>query len=201
MIHRLGLRHAQGAQKRFVVHTDRRQYQTDDEVILTVGAYDANFMPLTENKLPGNKLTAELVLPAASSRQAGQTREITVPQSRAGGIFEARFPVYAEGEYHVRVRDPIAKDFAAATFRVTALSAERERPVRNAALQQAVADESGGKSYDLTTVHELPEQIPAPSKVETAVQVVPLWSTKFMFFCVVLLMFSEWLGRKWVNLP
>ncbi len=201
LIHRLGLRHAQGVQKRFVVHTDRQQYQADDEVILTVGAYDANFMALTETKLPGNKLTAELVLPAASSRQVGQTREIPVPQSRAGGIFEARFPVYAEGEYRIRVRDPIAKDFAEATFRVTALSAERERPVRNAALQQSIADETGGKSYDLTTAGQLPDQIPALSKVETAVQVVPLWSTKFMFFCVLLLMFSEWLGRKWVNLP
>jgi hypothetical protein len=201
LIHRLGLRHAQGAQKRFVVHTDRQQYQSDDEVILTVGAYDANFMPLAEDKLPGSKLTAEVMLPSASSRQAGQTREIAVPQSKTGGIFEARFPVYAEGEYHVRVRDPVAKDFAGVTFRVTALSAERERPVRNAALQQAIADESGGKSYDLTTVGQLPEQIPAPSKVETAVEVVPLWSTKFIFFCVVLLMFSEWLGRKWVNLP
>jgi hypothetical protein len=201
LIHRLGLRHAQGVQKRFVVHTDRQQYQADDEVILTVGAYDANFMALTETKLPGNKLTAELLLPAASSRQPGQTREIAVPPSKDGGIFEARFPVYAEGEYRLRVRDPIAKDFAEATFRVAALSAERERPVRNAALQQAIADETGGKSYDLTTVGQLPDQIPTSSRVETAVQVVPLWSTKFMFFCVVLVMLGEWLGRKWVNLP
>ena len=40
MIHRLGLSHAMGGQKRFVLRTDRRSYRTDDEVLLTVEAYD-----------------------------------------------------------------------------------------------------------------------------------------------------------------
>ena len=160
LIHRLGLRHAQGVQKRFVVHTDRQQYQADDEAILTVGAYDANFVALTENKLPGNKLTAELVLPAASSRQTGDTREIPVPQSRAGGIFEARFPVYAEGEYRIRVRDPIAKDFTEATFRVTALSAEREctGPQRG----PATVDRRRNRRQELRPDHRGPASGPDP---------------------------------------
>src|SRR5690606_9976155 len=48
MIHRLGLSHALGSQKRFIVRTDRQQYQADDKVVLTVEAYDANFEPLNE---------------------------------------------------------------------------------------------------------------------------------------------------------
>ncbi len=41
LIHRLALRHALGTQKRFVVRTDRRRYQGDDQVLLTVEAYAA----------------------------------------------------------------------------------------------------------------------------------------------------------------
>ena len=51
MIHRLGLSHALGSQKRFVVRTDRRHYQADDQVLLTVEAYDADFQPLSEEAL------------------------------------------------------------------------------------------------------------------------------------------------------
>ena len=67
MIHRLGLSHELGAQKRFVVRTDRRSYQADDNVLLTVEAYDSEFRPLSEKDLPAGKLSAELINVATSS--------------------------------------------------------------------------------------------------------------------------------------
>ena len=41
-----------GSQKRFVVRTDRRAYQTDEPVQLTIEAYNADFEPLGEKDLP-----------------------------------------------------------------------------------------------------------------------------------------------------
>ena len=49
-----------GSQKRFVVRTDRQQYQSDDKVLLTVEAYDENFEPLVAEKLPDHKIWGEL---------------------------------------------------------------------------------------------------------------------------------------------
>src|SRR5690606_23082136 len=51
LIKRLGLSHALGQQKRFVVRTDRKEYQADDKVLLTVEAYDEDFNPLSEEEV------------------------------------------------------------------------------------------------------------------------------------------------------
>ncbi len=59
LIHRLGLSHAIGTQKRFVVRTDRDQYQADELVTLTVEAYNENYEPLTSDKIADQRLQAE----------------------------------------------------------------------------------------------------------------------------------------------
>ena len=199
MIHRLALRHALGSQKRFVVRTDRRQYQADDQVRLTVEAYDANFEPLSEEKLPAKSLAAEWLLPGDRSQET-EVRPLSIAQLREG-VFETRLPVFAAGEHRIKVHDPITGETAEVTFRVASVSVERQRAVRNVALQQALADATGGKSYDLLTVDRLPEEIQLTAKTETNVEVVSLWHTWLCFGGVVLLMLGEWLGRKWVNLP
>jgi len=200
LIHRLASRHALGSQKRFVVRTDRRQYRADEQVLLTVEAYDADFKPLGEDKVPGHKLSAEILLPAGGSTGQSGTRQISVAQLREG-VFEARFPVFAAGEHRVRVRDPIGQQVVDATFQVVAVPVERQRATRNIALQQALADATGGKSYDLTTAATLPDQVRLQSRTETNVEVIPLWNTWLVFAAVAVLMLGEWLGRKWVNLP
>jgi hypothetical protein len=200
LIHRLASRHALGSQKRFVVRTDRRQYRAEEQVLLTVEAYDADFKPLAEDRVPGRKLSAEIVLPAGGSAGQAGTRQISVAQLREG-VFEARFPVFGAGEHRVRVRDPIAQHVVDATFQVVAVPVERQRATRNTALQQALADATGGKSYDLATVAQLPDQIRLQSRTETNVEVIPLWNTWLVFAVVAVLMLGEWAGRKWVNLP
>ena len=200
LIHRLALRHALGTQKRFVVRTDRKQYQPDDQVLLTVEAYDANFEPLHEDKLAGRRLSAEVFLPERKSLTDSTTGSLSIAQLRPG-VFEARLPVFASGEHRIRVKDPVINEFAEVSFRVASVSAERQRAVRNTALQQALADATGGVSYDLTTVDRLVDDVKLETKTETSVEVIPLWNTWLAFGCVVLLMLGEWLGRKWVNLP
>jgi len=199
MIHRLALRHALGAQKRFVVRTDRRRYQVDDHVLVTVEAYDADFKPLAEDKLPEHKLLATLTIPGRDPSKAN-VRRLNISQLR-DGVFEARIPLVVGGEHRLAVIDPISKEPVEVTFQVTALSVERRRAVRGAALEQALAAATGGKTFDLTTAGKLPVEIKLVSKTETHIEVISLWNTWFCFICVIVLMLGEWLGRKRVNLP
>jgi hypothetical protein len=199
LIHRLGLSHAMGSQKRFVVRTDRRDYQTDEQALLTIEAYNGDFEPLDEKDLVDHQLRGELILP----RGAGKTDNIqplSITQSRKG-LFEARFTVFAGGEHRVRVFDPITAKPVEWTFRVTSTAVERQQAVRNVALQEAMAAETGGKSYDLRTVKRLAEEIRPPLKPETSIHIIALWNTWLCFAAVVGLLTGEWLLRKWVNLP
>ncbi|HEY1067187.1 MAG TPA: hypothetical protein VGE52_13795, partial [Pirellulales bacterium] len=195
MIHRLGLSHAIGAQKRFVVRTDRPQYQSDETALVTVEAYDQNFEPLTTDKL-----NAEIVVPGRTSAEDPRTEPLTISLLKEG-VYEARLPVVAGGEYRVRVRDPITSDTSEVDFRVADLSVERRSAVRNAALQQSLAQRTGGRSYSLATASALLNDVPYEPKIETSLRVIPLWSTWACFAIVLTLMLGEWLFRKLVNLP
>jgi hypothetical protein len=198
MIHRLGLSHALGSQKRFVVRTDRQQYQADDKVIVTAEAYDANFEPLSDEKLTESKLTGELIVPDRAG-EVNQPQNITLTQLREG-VFETQIPVFTGGEHRVRVKDPITSESTEVAFQVTSLSAERRSAVRNVALQEEIAQVSGGRSYDLETASDLAQDIQLKPLTETSIKVFPLASTWLCFGLVVSLMLGEWLIRKLVNL-
>lgn len=200
MIHRLGLSHALGSQKRFVVRTDRQQYQPDDKVLLTVEAYDANFEPLTDEHLPQKKLAAELTLPGKASDGGKIVQALSIPQFREG-VFETRIPVLQGGEHRVSVTDPITSEQAEVYFQVTNVSVERRSAVRNASLQRELAASTGGQSYDLTNVASFLNDFHPPQKSETSIKVFALWNTWLCFALVLLLLFGEWLVRKLVSLP
>ncbi len=198
MIYRLGLSHALGGHKRFVVRTDKQRYRAGEQALITVEAYDKDFQPLDESELPDGRLMAELIVPDREGA-ADRVRAITVPELRQG-VFETRVPVTASGEYRVRISDPINQETAEVNFEVSGLSVERRSAVRNVALQKSLASETGGKTYDLTTVSRLPEEFDPPRRLEQTVEVFPLWNTWLTFGAVVALMLAEWFGRKLVNL-
>ena len=65
----------------------------------------------------------------------------------------------------------------------------------------AIPAETDGKTYDLTTVGSLADDIRTNPRVsETSIRVFPLWDTWLVFGVVVTLMLSEWLA-KLINLP
>jgi len=200
MIHRLGLSHALGSQKRFVVRTDRQQYQADDKVVLTVEAYDANFEPLTEDRFPQKALTGEVVRPVRAADGSETVQPLSIAQLREG-IFETRIPVFDGGEYRVRVNDPVTGERSEVFFQVTSLSAERRSAVRNKSLQMQLAAATGGRSYELHNVADFVRDFNPSPKSETTIEVFPLWNTWLCLAVVLALMLGEWLFRKLVNLP
>jgi hypothetical protein len=194
LIYRLGLSHALGSQKRFVVRTDKQNYRSGEAALITVEAYDKDFRPLDEKELPDRRLAAELIAP---DRDAATV--ISVPALRQG-VFETRTPVAAAGEYRVRVTDPVSRETAEVRFDVSGLSVERRSAVRNVALQRALAAESGGKTYDLTTVCNLPDEFDPVRRQQRTVESFPLGTNWLSFGVIVGLMLAEWCGRKLANL-
>lgn len=198
MIHRLGLSHALGDQKRFVARTDRDQYRSDETVLLTVEAFDADYEPLTEDHLPSRVLSGTLI-PPESADAASTPQPLRISQLRPG-VFEARFTVFQSGEYRVRVSDPVSGDDQEVQFQVRQVSAERLRAVRDVATQQAIAAATNGRSYEIDTIPEFLRDFQPPPIVETTIETFPLWSTWLVFGVVVLLLLTEWTVRKLVNL-
>ncbi len=198
LIYRLGMSHALGSEKRFVVRTDRQQYRAEDKVTLTVEAYDENYEPLTAEQLPEQALAAELIVPGAG-RAADQVRDISVGLLRRG-VFESQIPVYTAGRYSARVKDPVSGQASEVRFEVTEVSAERRRGVRNLLLQDQLAAETQGKSYDLLTVDQLVDDLQAEPIVEHYTRNYPLWSTPLWFILLIGLMLGEWFWRKMIHL-
>lgn len=200
MIHRLGLSHAVGGQKRFIVHTDRQQYRVDDSALVTVEAYDDQFQPLPDAKFPAGRLAAELIVPGPGLAATGSVQPLKMEKVRRG-VFETRLALATAGEYRVRVDDPVTGQEIETRFQVTGLSVERRSSVRNVALAEALARETGGRSFELTNVDGVVDLIKLPSPAASGIEVVPLWNTWLGFGFVVFLMLGEWLVRKCVNLP
>ncbi len=199
LIHRLGLSHALGSQKRFVVRTERQQYQPDETVLVTVEAYDENFEPLTGDTLDEHHLSGELWLPGRSTDAPGDVRSLTLTEYRPG-VFESRIPVSDAGDYVARVNDPVTLEPVDVYFQVADLSVERRSATRNRSLQENIAAETGGQSCELDSVRETLADFSPPRLTESSVEVFPLWSTWMSFGAVIGLMLIEWLYRKFANL-
>jgi hypothetical protein len=106
------------------------------------------------------------------------------------------------GEYQLGVTDPLTKVVNTLRFEVVSQSAERRQAVRNVALQQSLAQTTGGKAYELEDVDQLVEDLTvrfAPSE-EHIVRSHALWSTPLWFALVVGLMLGEWYARKVIGL-
>jgi hypothetical protein len=193
LIYHLGMSHALGSDKRFVARIDAQEYRAEDKVLLTVEAYDENYEPLGAETLADGSLAAELVKPN------GDLTPLSVPMLRRG-VFELRVPVFAAGQYSLRVKDPITGQSEEQPFEVLPLSAERRRGVRDEKLQNDLAQRTGGKAYDLTTVDQLVSDLDVQPLLERQTRSHGLWTTPLWFGLVVALMLGEWLGRKMIRL-
>jgi hypothetical protein len=128
-------------------------------------------------------------------RGGSQTQPLVVPMLRKG-LFEARIPVFSVGSYSLRVKDPVTGRMDEQRFEVTPLSAERRSAVRDARLQNELAQATGGRSYDLTTVQRLPNELKLQPITQRQTRNLTLWTTPLWFAAVIVLMLGEWLARK-----
>jgi hypothetical protein len=195
MIHRLGLSHALGSEKRFVVRTDATRYESNDTALVTVEAYDTDFQPLSADKLAGRTLVGRLFRPDRDR----DPEAVALPELRSG-VYEARIPLAAAGEYRIRVEDPVTRQESEVVFAVTSLSAERRAAARNTALQKSIATVTGGVACDLATADEVLAAIRPAARPERSMKVFPLSMTWLCLGLGVALMIAEWAIRKGASL-
>ena len=181
-----------------MVRTDKSRYRSNDQVLVTVEAYDKEFHPLEEKEIPDRRLTAEIVRPDRDA-EGSRSQVFGISQLKPG-VFETRVPVFSGGEYRLRVSDPIANDVVEMNFDVANVSIERRNPVRNVSLQKNISAETGGKAYDLLDVEQFPDDFQPIRHKEKSLQIISLWSTWLTFGLMISLLIAEWFVRKRVNL-
>ncbi|MGC1276530.1 MAG: hypothetical protein WBC44_22750 [Planctomycetaceae bacterium] len=219
LIYRLGLGHARGADKRFVIDPlPEEPFAPDAEIPFTVHAWDQNFERLTEEDVPNGAIAGELVRrsfdedgiggdggttsspPPPLSPSPAPSIPVTLPMTRPG-VFETRMPVYQPGDYRLKVTDPVTNEVHEARFRVADVSVERRVATRDAGLQQSLAAAvPGGRAYELDELKQLASDFHPPRRTRTTTSILSLWDTWLVFSLVVGLLFAEWLVRKSVNL-
>ena len=198
LIDRLGLSHALGSRKRFVARLDRDVVRVEERVVLTVQVFDRDYAPLAVEDVESGSLEAVLHIPSSRGRPK-QQRTLRVPLVR-DGLCELRFPVYTPGGYRLLVRDPLSDDVVELEFEVTDVSAERRGGIRDETLQQQLALRTLGQTYDLTTVHEIVDDLHLAATEQRESRTYPLWTTPAWFVMLMSLMLGEWLARKWLRL-
>jgi hypothetical protein len=196
IIYRMGLSRALGSQKRFRVETDRQVYQAGQKVRVTVEGYNRNYEPLD---LPSGSLSGRVIAQASGQSKASQTL-ISIPLSRDKVIYETSVPVFTSGLHRLMVKDPITLDEIETTFKVSPTTAEGRSAVRDVAMQQALAENTGGKSYELHQVASLADDVRDRSVEEYSNRRLPLWNTWLVLLLGLTLMLGEWLTRKLMNL-
>ena len=197
LIYRMGLSRALGSQKRFRVETDRPSYQAGQKVRISVEAYDRRYKPL---ELENNSLSARLLVQQSPGESKGLQTELRIPLARDKMFFETSLPVFTPGQYRLLVKDPVTLEEVETTFKVAPTTAERRSAVRNVALQQTLAEHTGGKIYELHEVGTMAEDIEDRPVEEISERRVRLWNTWLILGLGLMLMLGEWVTRKLLNL-
>ena len=132
---------------------------------LTVEAYDENYEPLGDDKLPGGHLAAELERARRKNEQARRPT-FTVPHAPQGRV-RGPHPGLTPGEYSLRVKDPVTGKFERAAVRGDAASRPSGgAPCGTSIRRSNIAQETGGRSYDLTEVSTLADDLELAKVVE-----------------------------------
>ncbi|HYW78985.1 MAG TPA: hypothetical protein VE890_05380, partial [Thermoguttaceae bacterium] len=193
LMYRLGLSHALGSQKRFKVATDREDYRVGDTVTVTAEAYDRNFRPLSESRLTGRLLFT-------TNDGSEESQPITIPSTGTAAVFETSVPVFTEGAHRLLVSDPVGGEEVEVSLNVSPLSVERRSAIRNVALQQSLASETSGRTYELNQLAKLTDDIAVDPIIETSRVYVPLWNTWLVVALVLVTLLGEWTIRKLADL-
>lgn len=181
-----------GQAKQAELKADRLVYQRGETVNLRVRFFNESDAPEATD---GVKLNVE--------KRGGSIQEVVlarVPQ--APTVFEGQLRRAADGLYHAWITSP---DFPqtppSVDFRVE--SPEREMRVRGLDRKElsSAAKISRGRSYSLSTVETLPDEVPAGRPVPIrSEEPIRIWNRGEILALFVLLLTTEWLLRKRLRL-
>jgi len=158
-------------------------------VRVNVEAYSRDFEPLKEKALQARLIA-----------QGGGVSpiDVMVPVARDNVVYETTVAAPADGNYRLLVRDPVTGEEGEATFAVASATAERRSALRDYATQTSLAQQTGGKAFEITELASLLKDLQAPALEEREPRRIELWNTWLVLLLVLGLMMCEWIVRKFM---
>jgi uncharacterized membrane protein len=173
------------------VTSDRVIYSDEDRVHLRAEAR-------TQSYEPANNATVVATLTGEDG--APSTIEFH-PSAEQEGVYEADLAAEKTGSYRLEVtasRETEVLGRESVVFHREDGVAESFHPEQNRELLQKMAQQTGGKYWDLSEVSKLPSEITYSEAGITARETRDLWDMPVVFLLALALLASEWLlRRKW----
>ncbi|MDP6998883.1 MAG: hypothetical protein QF569_22570 [Candidatus Poribacteria bacterium] len=164
--------------------TDQVSYQVDEEVKLTIYAYDSNAMPLTNARIQIDVSPYQQPMFQLSATEIGD------------GIYGVTFIANTDGSYTIKAMASVGSDQI--KIRVESSTMEFEKPYLDQDLMMQLAESTGGVYRPLTEVNsiEFADLIPDQRKPVFEVVAHQLWDHPLILILVVSLLGTEWFLRK-----
>jgi hypothetical protein len=172
------------------VRPSKEYFAGSEPVEFTAQVYDENYRPIDE---------AEVSL---SVSRKGQSNQLTL-SSLGNGRLEGAYDPLPEGDYTYSARvvangRQIAEEHG--LFSVGGMNVEFQETRGNKLLLQQIAARTGGKYYEPSDLHRLPEEIVSRSNFRprdvSVAQQFELWNKSWMLAAIVALFAIEWFFRK-----
>lgn len=126
-------------------------------------------------------------------------RRITLRRSLAAdGLFTATVTDLPQGAYEATVAEPqIPNNPPATRFTIIAPPGELARPIMDAGILSAAAEQTRGKFYTITTAGNLLDELPAGRRVPIEnLPPIPLWNRWWLLAAFLACLTTEWILRK-----
>ncbi len=183
-----------GGRKRVLVFTDKDAYTVGQQVEVTVRMFEQDF----ETPLRRDEVSVEVKF------EDGVTETIKLtPDISKDGDYKGSFPVLKAGlvEITPKVTDPsLVEKMANKVVHVTLPQLEYKETRMNEALLQQVAQVSGGKYLRPAQFDELRRMLPDKKVMLVNETTEDLWDAPIVLALFCLLLFTEWILRKWKNM-
>src|SRR5262249_21136687 len=183
-----------GSRNRILLLTDRDRFQPGEPVVVTARLLDDRFQPM---KQP----SAELTVTGPQNR----TRAVSLePVENRPGYYQGRFVADQSGTLRLSISLPERGGEPARAQHdivVAPSDIELNNPVLRRAALKALADQTGGRYFEIDEARELPKIIEDRSQtVIVRERPRPLWDNAYVLAAVVGLLTIEWIIRRTANL-
>jgi len=183
-----------GSRNRVMLLTDRDRFQPGEAVVVTVRLLDEKFQPLLQ---PGTDLSV-------SSAGKGPRTLTLEPMENRPGYYQGRFIADQPGTVQLSVSLAARSGEPLRATRDIAISpsdVELSNPVMRRAALVELAEQTGGKYYDIDAGRDLPREIEDRSQTMIVRERPrPLWDNAYVFAALVGLLTVEWIVRRAKNL-
>ena len=183
-----------GGNKRIVIETDKRHYQTGDRAQVFAKVLNQAYEPAN---------TAQYIVNVerhgtGADRETNVLRLEAIPD--APGLFQGFYTIEKDGRYTIRTALEDQTAASAPEFQAVTTEPELRDPKMQEVLLRKMAELSGGKFIPVRELNALPQLVGQEKKTSTVRMEKELWDLPGVFIALVLLAGVEWFVRRRSNL-